>query len=173
MCIVIDVNAFASVFEKSASDHADFAPVLRWIQSGCGKLIYGGTTYFKELKYSRKYVGFIVELHRAGKAIDIHSSIVDREEKRLRKLVKDADFDDPHIVAIVIASMCRLVCTKDKRSHQHLLNKRLYPSRVRVPKIYSGSQNATLLVPKNVAEICKDTSSAARLRRRLTSSISV
>ena len=43
MCIIVDTNCFAPVFDRKSEKHNQFAPVLEWIISGKGKLIYGGS----------------------------------------------------------------------------------------------------------------------------------
>lgn len=75
---------------------------------------------------------------------------VDAEEKRIKKLIPDEDFDDPHIAALVSVSKCRLLCSKDTRSEAYLLKTEIYPKGVKPPKFYKGKQNADLLCDKNV-----------------------
>ena len=48
MCVIVDTNAFAAVFNANANNHDEFAPVLDWIISGKGKLVIGGTKYMSE-----------------------------------------------------------------------------------------------------------------------------
>lgn len=167
MCIIIDTNALASVFDSKSNDHREFEPVLTWISNGCGIVIYGGTKYNKELKGSEKYRRVLVELQRAGKTLQINCSLVDNEESRLKKLVKKKDFNDPHIVALINVSHCYLLCTKDKRSHKYILDHTLYTGVSRCPAIYTGRRNLPLLSQKYVADICKKTERGNRLRQSL------
>lgn len=34
MCVIVDTNCLASVFERKSEKHPQFAPVLEWIISG-------------------------------------------------------------------------------------------------------------------------------------------
>ena len=169
MCIVIDINTLASVFDSATSDHGEFRPVLSWINDGCGIIIYGGTTYKNELRRSPKYLRVMVEQHRAGKTLQIDTSLVDKEERRLIRLLNKVGFDDPHIIAMIIVSRCRLLCTKDRRSHQYVLDNALYTGDSECPAIYSGRRNISLLSQKYVADICKKTEKGKKLRKAITS----
>lgn len=168
MCIIIDTNAFAAVFDASTSSHDEFAPVLRWIKDGKGKIVYGGTTYKNELRRATKYLRLMVQLKTAGKIIEICDEMVDRHEEDLAKQVPDPDFDDRHIAAIIKVSGCKLVCTQDARSHRFLKRSELYrPHRSR-PKFYSGKANASLLSDRYITECCKPAHKVPGLNKLLT-----
>ena len=154
MCIVIDSCTISIVFNPKSSEHVEFRPVLEWITTGCGKMIYGGTKFKKELSHLRKYIGIISQLKKAGKVIEVSESKVDDEEKRVSTLVPDKDFDDPHIVAIVIVSGCKIVCTKDTRSIKYLKNSAFYTLPLKKPKLYTSHLNKNLLTSKYFSKIC-------------------
>jgi predicted nucleic acid-binding protein len=155
MCIVIDTNSFASVFDAKSDDHPEFRPVLNWITNGKGKIVYGGTKYRDELRAAQRYLGVFGELARARKVVEIPDVDVDREQERIENLVLHRDFDDPHIVAIVSVSRCKLVCSRDKRAYRFIKDVSLYPKAGMRPKIYSDSNNSDLLCDHNIADCCK------------------
>ena len=109
MCIVIDTCTFASVFDPNSRKHNDFRPVRRWIVSGNGKVVYGGTKYKQELRKTSKYLRIIAELSKASRVVAIPDESVDAKQREIEKAFNHRDFDDPHIVAIVIVSGCRLI----------------------------------------------------------------
>jgi len=105
MCIVIDTCTFASVFNKDAIDHREFRPVLEWIVVGKGKVVYGGATYKKELRKARNYeIRFFAELRRNGKVVDVDKIKVDQTEKKIKAQNINPNFNDPHLLAIIIVS---------------------------------------------------------------------
>ena len=70
MCVIVDTNCLASVFERKSEKHPQFAPVLEWIIFGKGKLIYGGSKYIGELMYENKK-GSIINISSTN-AIDTY-----------------------------------------------------------------------------------------------------
>lgn len=156
MCIVIDTNTWASVLDTASADHLAFKPVHDWIfgEGGKGKIIYGGSTYINETppKY-RKLLKYFTDM---GKAKGVSSDAVDFHETALKQKIQHPDFDDPHIVAIIIVSKCKLICTNEKRAIPFFKDKKgvLYPKRFHKPKIYHAALNRDLLIDKNMAAIC-------------------
>ncbi len=149
MCIVIDACCLTRVFDPGNRDHADFAPVSEWLSFGKGKMIYGGTRYKKELSKLTRILSVIVELRKAHKAINVDDSKVDEIEKQLRKNFTDSDFNDQHLVAIVIVSRCHVVCTVDRVATVYLKRIDLFQSyKVRRPKIYKSRRNRNLCCDK-------------------------
>ena len=71
MCIIIDTNALASVFDVDSSNHENFKPVYDWIFNNKGKVVYGGTKYKEELKNSYRYLKLFGQLSRIRKTIEI------------------------------------------------------------------------------------------------------
>lgn len=155
MCIIIDTNTFSSIFDSKSAEHIEFRPVLNWIKNGKGKIVYGGTKYRNELRKAQKYLGIFNELKKARKIVEIPNEQVDSEQIRIEDLITHRDFDDPHLIAIVSASRCKLICTKDKRAHPFIKETSLYPESGMRPKIYSSSINSDLLCDLNIAGCCK------------------
>ncbi len=155
MCIVIDTNAFASVFETNAEDHHEFRPILKWICEGKGKIVYGGAKYKAELWISRKYLRIFRQLQTARKTVEIVAAEIDQEQERLERALNHKNFDDPHLIAIVIVSGCKLICSKDKRAYAFIKDSSLYPKHFNRPRIYSSSSNSDLLCDQNIADCCQ------------------
>lgn len=153
MCLVIDTNVIASVFSSKSAEHDEFKPVLDWIKYGNGKLVLGGSTYKKELKNS-KYLKLINKYDKARKVVKISDDEVDAIQHDLKLLVNNKKFDDSHLAAIITVSKCRIICTKDDKSHRFILDRELYPKGVKPPKIYKRASNKNLLIDKNIVQAC-------------------
>ena len=152
MCIVIDTNTLPAVFNADSINHADFLPVLEWIQNGNGKVVYGGTKYQNELK---NYLRLFIELRNRGKGVYIDCDLVDAKATEISKVIVDPDFDDQHIVALLIISGCKLICSLDKRAHRYFKHSKFFsPARNR-PKIYKNIHHRSLLNNRNIANVCK------------------
>jgi predicted nucleic acid-binding protein len=139
MCIVIDTCCLATVFDGKNKEHPKFAPVLHWIK-GKGRMIYGGTKYNTELGKAAKYLSYLAELSRQRKTIQIPTTRVDLIAAELKAKIPDKAFNDEHIVALVIASRCCVVCTNDDGAIAYLKRADLfkgYPGSGR-PQIYRG-----------------------------------
>ncbi|MDQ7959563.1 hypothetical protein [Flavobacterium lindanitolerans] len=152
MCIIIDTNTLALVFDKTTTGHDEFKPVFDWIFNDKGKVVYGGTKYKYELK---KYLSFFNELRRANKAVYIDDEKVDGAELTASKMIEDKDFDDQHIVGLLIVSKCKLICSHDKRAYPFFKHDLFFTPANKKPKIYSGKRNHDLLADRNIAEICQ------------------
>lgn len=157
MCLVIDMNAISVVFNPNSKNHDKFKPVLEWIVSGKGKMVCGGTKYWEELSTVRKYLRLFNELNKAGKVVKVDDASVDIKMDELMGLCNDSDFDDPHIVALLIVSKCKVVTSEDSRSYPYIKRREWYSKSKDIPKIYkksSFSVASTILSDKNIAEIC-------------------
>jgi len=154
MCIIIDTCALAGVFEPSSEKHEAFKPVLEWIVFGKGKIVYGGTKYKEELRKAIKYLKILLEFKKGGKLKEIDCNSVDRFEKTIKSHVQNA-CNDPHLIAIVSASGCRIICTLDIKSFKYLQKSDLYPVGIKKPKIYQNTTHKKLLVDENIATVCK------------------
>lgn len=155
MCLIIDTCSFADVFNSSTENHNIFKPVLLWVTKGKGKIIYGGTKYKNEMKLMPKYFSILVELSKQGRVVILDDVVVDRAENKVREIEPNPDFDDPHLVALVIVSRSRIVCTNDKRAHKFLKRRELYPKGVYKPRIYSNEKHTDLLSDENIIGVCK------------------
>ena len=100
--------------------------------------------------------------------IIIDKKRVDERELEIRTMEPSTDFDDPHLVAIVCVSRCKVVCTLDARADQYLLEPRFYAGYGK-PKIYRQKSHKHLLCDANVVGVCVENRGHGRLsasRRR-------
>lgn len=153
MCIVIDTNVLPSVFKVDSTNHAQFKPVKDWIIKGKGKVVFGGSKYLAEIK--EKYLVLFSELKKAGKAIYIPNDIVDKQEEIVNAMIVHPDFDDPHLVALLRVSKCKLICSLDKRAFPYFRHSQFFRLAADRPRIYSSITNASLLCDRHIADICK------------------
>lgn len=145
MPIIIDTNCFANVFSKKSEKHEEFKPVLEWILAGKGMVVYGGNTYKKELRKARKYQMIMRLLKENKKVIHGDDEQIDELEKQNKEIFPEADFDDPHLPAIVQITKCMLICSEDMRSVKYVRDKKLYPKGFTIPSYYASKRNADLL----------------------------
>lgn len=153
MCIVIDTNTLASVFDKYSENHDVFKPVFEWIFNDKGKIVFGGSKYKSELKKSYRYLKLFGQLSKINKIVEINDYEIDCYQAILEEKIKHRDFDDPHLVSILHISKCKLICTNEKRAIPFILNKDFYDKGFK-PKIYSRKSNCNLLNINNIATIC-------------------
>lgn len=150
--ILLDTNCFAHVFNRSDKEHEDFEDFLSWLCYGPGYLVYGGSKYFNELRNTERYRKVFTLLHTYNKVLVYDSDDIDLEQERIEHIIKDPDFDDPHLPAILIVSKCRVLCTRDSRSFPFLSRKDIYEGKVKCPKFYTGNRCANLLSPTYVGK---------------------
>lgn len=155
MCIIADPPTLIPIFKQTDPDHKTFSAVLEWVKKGGGKFIVGGTKYANELKAVKSIIPFMQELSRQGKVFNANTEAVDKEEANLKTICPVVDFDDPHLVALVKITGCRLICVRDPRSHKYLRMNKLYRSPLDRPKLYTREKNKSILCQKNVAACCK------------------
>jgi hypothetical protein len=155
MCLVVDTCCLGVVFNPANTEHHQFQPVLDWITKKNGKIIYGGTQYKKELRTAKSYWSLLLELGKQGRVVELDDGEVDSIASQVRRKETATSFDDPHIVAIVIVSKCRVVCTNDKKAHPFLKKKKLYPKTFVRPRIYSARGHMALLSDANIVDICR------------------
>lgn len=171
MAVIIDANCIPLVFSKKNSKHEEFAPVLKWIMSQNGVMVYGGSTYKKELSRLSKYLKLIRFLREIDKAIVGDKENIDQLESEVEEKVSDDDFDDPHLVAIVIDTKCRVICSEDASSVEFVKKSELYPKGVSVPVYYTGSQNSDLLTEKYIDDSLKPLCKINKSTRKAVSNI--
>lgn len=151
MCIIIDTNTLSHVFNKNDERHSEFKPVLDWIINGQGKVVYGGTKYLAEI--GPRLIPFLAALRAANKAVKVDDAVVDSETAKVSSVIQHDDFGDQHIVALLLKSGCKLICSLDARAYPYFQHQEFFSAKKR-PKIYSGSRNADLLCNNNIAKIC-------------------
>lgn len=154
MCLVIDTCTFDSVFDPTAKGHSRFKPVISWLVDGQGKIIFGGKKFKRELK-GAAFLRILLELERRGKLVRVADTSVDRVAKQLKTLAPEKDFDDEHIVALVIVTKCCVVCTDDRRAIPYLKRREFYPKGVRPPKIYRHRSHSSLCRNQNIVAACR------------------
>lgn len=145
MCIIVDMNTFAAVFNPSDAGHNQFRPVFEHIDNGKSALIVGGTTYMAELSQLGKYTKLLAELRRAAKLVQENDSDVDALEAKISSEFPDPLFNDKHIVALAYVSKARLICTKDKVLQTYLKSRNSYNRGKTIPKIYNESTRPSAL----------------------------
>jgi hypothetical protein len=158
MCLVIDANCFRLVFSEKMTKHKNFVPVQRWIYEGHGRMIYGGTKYNKELK-DWGMLGIVSELSKKRKTVQIPTAVVDPIATALKAKFPEAGFDDEHIVALVIASRCRVVCTNDNPAISYLKRPDVFSDYhgVERPKIFRGHKDhIRLCCDEHLVAVCRE-----------------
>jgi len=164
MCIVVDTNRLASVLKKRTADHEEFKPILNWIVNGRGAFVIGGTKYLCE---AIGFVKIFSELAKVNKVITINKQEVDREEAWAANQIHHPDFDDPHIIALLRVSGCKLICSSDARAYPFFKNKKFFSPVAKRPKIYSQKRNAALLIDANIADCCVPCKLAEKVKEEL------
>lgn len=150
MSIILDTNCFSRVFCRKNKEHQEFKPILDWIVFGSGFLVYGGSKYKSELQKSANFKRLFRLLKDYKKAIHFSDSMIDDYQRLYEAKIKDKDFDDPHLPAIVLVSKCRLICTRDLRSHPFVTSSDNYPKGFHVPHYYTGLKDKCLLCDANI-----------------------
>jgi hypothetical protein len=156
MCLIIDTCCLSKVFDPRNREHAPFAPILEWITVGRGRMIYGGTKYNEELCEARRFLGIVTELNRGGRAISLPLRQVDELAVATKSREPDRRFNDEHIVALVIASRCRLICTDDRQAIPYFKKREFYqPYNLSKPKIYSHRSHRAQCSDNYMVAICE------------------
>lgn len=158
MCLVIDTCCLAIVFDGGNKKHVKFVPVLKWVTEGKGRMIYGGTKYDTELRRTVKILGIVGELRKARRAIHLDAAQVDPIATALKTKCPEPEFDDEHIVALVLASRCCVVCTDDNNAISYLKRVDLFSEYgVTRPSIYKGHKDhRKLCCDKHIVGICRE-----------------
>lgn len=154
MCIVIDVNALAMVFDGSNAKHNEFSPIKEWITDGKGFLVFGGKKYKRELEKLVQYLKIIRLLKDGGKAISIKDDVVDTIENNVIEKTTGTNCNDQHIIALLAASKCSLLCSTDISSFDFIKDRSLYPKKSPKVKIYKSIKNKNLLKKTKRNKIC-------------------
>jgi len=152
MCIIVDTNVMSCVLDKN---NQDYFPVFDWVVNKNGKFVYGGTKYLNELSKHKKFLSFLVELGKLNKTCVANKKIVDDLQVKIENSVTNSDFDDPHLIAIIIATKCKLISSDDSRADKFLKSNELFKKfNTKIPSIYRNQKHKGLLNDKNIAECC-------------------
>ncbi len=165
MCTVIDADTFSYFCNSDSAMYSDFQPVRDWIENSNCKIVYGGMDYQNHLNNHKKFLGYLMEQSRKGKIERLNNSEVDRVTDVLKENYTSTDFDDHHIVAIVLISRCKVVCTRDNglrnlidkcysSSGRHTIKSQLYIMRSRKPSIYRHKGSATAIQSRTSSDNC-------------------
>lgn len=155
MCIVADPPTFILMFRETDPRHPDFAPVRDWVKHGPGKFVLGGTTYNRQLAAVPSVLGFLLELQKIGKIVREDPTEVDAHEAALKVLEPSTSFDDPHLVALVRVSGCRLICVNDLKAHRFLKERSFYSKICARPKLYTSQGHTRLLCKDHIVPCCQ------------------
>jgi hypothetical protein len=153
MCIVIDANSLAPVFEPNCIDHIEYKPVSDWILKGKGHAVFGGSKYRQELINANKYMKLFRLLKDSGRAYEICCKCVDEREAEVKAMTSNNGCNDHHLIAILGVSGCRLLCSRDARSFVFIKNKRNYPKGATRPRIYTGLKNKKLISKSSIVPL--------------------
>jgi hypothetical protein len=157
MCMLVDANLIPIVFKSSNYLHNKYKPIINWLLYGKGKLVFGGYYFEKEIKES--LIGFmplIKELTRLNKTHYFSNEDVDVLTKEIKNRIKDTDFNDPHLVALLIISKATVFCSNDKKSFKFIKEKSLYPKGQNMPRIFSASEHIQCKNILNNNNICSN-----------------
>jgi predicted nucleic acid-binding protein len=139
VCLIVDANLASEVF--SSPPAAEFRPVITWLSSQHGRLVFGGKNA-RELRRVSAAARYILQLSRAGRAIQFPDESITQEELRL---VQNGECrsNDQHVLALAIISRARTLCTSDRELMEDFKNRQIIPS----PrgKIYRRSEHVALL----------------------------
>jgi hypothetical protein len=145
MSVVVDVNSISSVFSEGDENHKDFLPVFDYITNGGGAMVAGGEKYKRELFTLRRYNKIFLELRRQNRLVYIDDDVVNTIENHVIEKTAGTNCNDQHIIALLSASSCGILCTKDIRMHKYVKNKSLYPKNSRKVRIYSSIRCISIL----------------------------
>ena len=128
MCAIVDTCSIGSVFNRKAQFHNEYAPLLSWIESAQGRIVFGGKKYLREIKDMEFFKRLLQDYARQGKLVRLDDAAVDKYASQAKAKIRTARFNDEHIVAMVAVSGCRVVCTDDdeaipyynRKVHKHL-----------------------------------------------------
>jgi hypothetical protein len=103
--------------------------------------------------------GFEVTTEAEHRAIKIPNGTVDPIAAALKVRFPEAEFDDEHIVALVIASRCCVVCTNDKTAITYLKRRDVFSdyNGINRPSIFRGHKyHHRLCCDEHIVGICRD-----------------
>lgn len=165
MCVVVDADTFAYFTNPISSRHKEFQPVVKWVRSSNSKFVYGGKTYGDQLDKYKGFRDFLTRMWQEGKTHKLNHKEVDDIENALARTITGPDYNDHHIVAIVLISRCKLVCSMDSglrnlinacysSSGRSTIKRQLRIRNSRKPGIYSGRGSASTLHRRTFSDNC-------------------
>lgn len=154
MAVVVDPPLFIPMLKTSDPRHQEYFDIKNWVVNGKAKFVIGGTQYKNELSRIESILKLLIELDKRNKIYRISDNSVDEDVVNLKRLEPSADFDDPHLVALIRLSHAKIICVNDPRSHKFLKRNDFYDNPKLRPKLYTGSRNKRLLNDSNLSGIC-------------------
>jgi len=122
-------------------------------------MIYGGTKYNTELGKATKVLGIVKELSTQRRTVRLSDNVVDPIAAALKVKFPEKKFDDEHIVALVIASHCCVVCTTDDIAVTYLQRLDVFSdyAPIKRPKIFNGNKShKKLCCDKHIVGKCRE-----------------
>ena len=110
MCVIIDAHVWPAFCADPAA--AGLGEVDRWLRSGKGGIVYGGTKYRKELARVTAAVQLMAGYAQAGKAKLLDNDRIDQDAAWIQANQRIKS-DDEHILALARVSGARVLCTSD------------------------------------------------------------
>lgn len=141
MCLIIDANVIGDFTGTKASD--DAALIVKWLTSGHGRIVYGGTKLLQEYAGSAKFLKTLDEWRRHNWVRQYDNKPVDDCEDQLTGKFES---NDRHVVALAEVSGARVLYTNDLALMKDFSNRKLLSPK---GKIYQrAKEHAHLLGPK-------------------------
>ena len=124
MCAIVDASVKGELKAGGSPAGVEF---LKWLLSGNGVIVLGGTKLREELcarPATLRDSRLIRELKRAAVVREYNDAQVDSLADRLHK-ERACKSDDPHIIALAMISRARLLFSNDPDLHKDFRNKDL------------------------------------------------
>jgi hypothetical protein len=137
--LIIDANVISKFV---SSEENDYTQVLKCINSGKILISFGGSKQLQEYSFIRSFIALLIEWKRAGRARQFDTRAIDNLTSDL-VLNRSCISNDHHIIALLIISKAKLVCTEDVDLHTDIKNQRIVPLPKR--KIYQNKKQWKLL----------------------------
>ena len=125
MCVIIDANVWPAFCADPTA--ATLSEVDRWLTSGKGRVVYGGTKYGEELAQVAAAVQLLFSYAQAGMAKKYPDGPIDTDAARLKQ-DPQTESNDHHILALARVSGARILCTGDKALMSDFTNRSLVPT---------------------------------------------
>lgn len=115
MCVVFDTDTFGEVSDNS---NEDFEPLRNWISRERHTVIYGGSEYLRQLRKSGPFRRYLRGLEKTGQIHTLNGQVIDRTAVFLANRFISKNYNDHHIVAILLISGCKVVSSHDQGLHE-------------------------------------------------------
>lgn len=165
MCTVIDADTFSYFCNPDSSMYSDFQPVRDWIENSSCKIVYGGKYYENHLENHHRFLRYLTEQEHKGKTESLDNDEVDRVTDAIKENFTGTGFNDHHIVAIVLISRCKLLCSRDdglknlidicySSSGSTIIKSQLQIRNLRKPSIYRSRGSVATIRRRTFCDNC-------------------